>query len=279
MSLPDTPAVEVVSENFPPSDSADLVVSSSDGTVFHVHKKNLSLLSNIFADADAVGGFPAAQPNADEVTLTETAAVLELLFQFMYRRAQPDVTKLEFALLSELAEAAEKYEVFPAMQVCQLRMSALIDEHPLQVLDYAGTHGYTDLASLAASKTTEYDYELVQKALTNVNFQRWMLFREKARKFMQPYRFLGVAPTVNSELHTYPNSYGSCSLWPKYQQILQSALLTYVKVVDVQVAFETNLQLYISECAMCQERARFWLREYEQRRDAEFRKGVKSVIF
>lgn len=61
--------------------------------------------------------------SSSEVHLTESASVLQILFPFMYRRPHPKVKKLEFSVLLALAEAAEKYEVFPAMQVCQLIMS------------------------------------------------------------------------------------------------------------------------------------------------------------
>ena len=47
---------------------------------------------------------------------------LELLFQFCYPDRRPDVDKLEFDALSLLAEAAEKYQVIPAMNICKIIM-------------------------------------------------------------------------------------------------------------------------------------------------------------
>jgi hypothetical protein len=47
---------------------------------------------------------------------------LELLFQFCYPDHRPDVEALEFDALALLAEAAEKYQVFPAMNVCKIYM-------------------------------------------------------------------------------------------------------------------------------------------------------------
>ena len=45
---------------------------------------------------------------------------LELLFQFCYPDYHPDVESLEFDILMLLAEAAEKYQVFPAMTICKI---------------------------------------------------------------------------------------------------------------------------------------------------------------
>lgn len=56
------------------------------------------------------------------VDLTETSTTLELLFQYMYRQPQPILEGLDFKELSSLAEAAEKYRVFSAMEVCRLFM-------------------------------------------------------------------------------------------------------------------------------------------------------------
>ena len=47
---------------------------------------------------------------------------LELLFQFCYPNHRPDVEELEFDDLALLAEAAEKYQVIPAMNICKIIM-------------------------------------------------------------------------------------------------------------------------------------------------------------
>jgi len=70
------------------------------------------------------GGFaPAKIPTLEEVVvLSEPAEVLELLFQFTHPSRQPSVLNLEFDVLFALAEAAEKYEVYGAMNICNIRM-------------------------------------------------------------------------------------------------------------------------------------------------------------
>lgn len=54
--------------------------------------------------------------------MTENGKTLELLFQYMYPKRHPDLTKIDFKQLSELAEAAEKYQVYGTMDVCNTRM-------------------------------------------------------------------------------------------------------------------------------------------------------------
>ena len=70
------------------------------------------------------GGFvpPEFETNNEIVHLTETAMTLELLFQFYYPNHRPDVEELEFDDLALLAEAAEKYQVIPAMNICKIIM-------------------------------------------------------------------------------------------------------------------------------------------------------------
>jgi hypothetical protein len=48
--------------------------------------------------------------------------VLELLFQFIYPSRHPGLSDLKFCTLAMITEAAEKYEVFAAMNICEVRM-------------------------------------------------------------------------------------------------------------------------------------------------------------
>jgi hypothetical protein len=58
----------------------------------------------------------------EEVELTETSDVLEILFQFIYPRKHPSLVNIKFSTLAGVAEAAEKYQVFSAMNICEIRM-------------------------------------------------------------------------------------------------------------------------------------------------------------
>ena len=56
------------------------------------------------------------------IQLTETAEVLELLFEFLYPRRPPSLEELSFELLDAFTEAVEKYEVFSALAICEVYM-------------------------------------------------------------------------------------------------------------------------------------------------------------
>ena len=94
---------------------SDVVFSSSDGMLFHIHKANLKTSAGGFAP-------PEFESQGKTTHLTETAPTLELLFQFCYPDCHPDVEKLEFSEFAILAEAAEKYQVYSAMNICKIRM-------------------------------------------------------------------------------------------------------------------------------------------------------------
>lgn len=99
------------------SANSDITMRSSDGVLFKVHLKNLEMHSEGFP-----GGDPLMTHNDSVVDLSETSTVLELLFQYMYRQRQPDLSNESFETLSMLAEAAEKYQVFSAMEICKVYM-------------------------------------------------------------------------------------------------------------------------------------------------------------
>lgn len=74
-------------------------------------------------------GFPPAtlpQPQDGKpvlpATLSESSNILDLLFQHVYPQAHPQLDKVDFDVLADLAEAAEKYQVYSAMEVCRLLM-------------------------------------------------------------------------------------------------------------------------------------------------------------
>ena len=97
---------------------ADITFKSCDDVLFKVYRKYLDAHSEGF-------GPPNGCITVDEdeiVALSETAEVLELIFQYMYPMRQPDLKKVEYTTLASLSETAEKYQVFSAMEICKLRM-------------------------------------------------------------------------------------------------------------------------------------------------------------
>ncbi|KAJ3506944.1 hypothetical protein NLJ89_g6579 [Agrocybe chaxingu] len=121
---------------------ADVTFQSVDGILFNLRRKYLELNT---------GAFPGAEfDTKGEIThLTETSKVLEVLFQFVYPKEQPDVEELSFMTLAGVAEAAEKYEVYAAMNICKLQMKRFLPEHALGILAHASKHDYPKLVQEA----------------------------------------------------------------------------------------------------------------------------------
>jgi len=95
---------------------------SSDSVVFKIFRKYL--------DA-GTAGFPSLEAvvvDQQPVLLQESSQVLELLFQFIHPRSgeqpfrQPMITDVDTILFFQVAEAAEKYVVFGAMNLFVTRM-------------------------------------------------------------------------------------------------------------------------------------------------------------
>jgi hypothetical protein len=99
-----------------PCDSeSDVIYQSSDNEFFHAHAINLKICT---------GNFPVPQ-SGEAVKLPETCATLKLLFRFCYPDHHPSLEHMDFHDLAVLAEAVEKYEVFPARSICKIRMRCL----------------------------------------------------------------------------------------------------------------------------------------------------------
>lgn len=56
------------------------------------------------------------------VVLSETSSVMELLLQFLYPGPHPDLAKVKLTNLAGLAEAAQKYRVWSAMEITNMQM-------------------------------------------------------------------------------------------------------------------------------------------------------------
>ncbi|KAF8986309.1 hypothetical protein BDQ17DRAFT_1259751, partial [Cyathus striatus] len=119
---------------------ADVIFRSSDEVLFSIHKKNLEITT---------GGFPTAdfKTNGEAIPLTETSETLGLLFQFVYAKRHPSLADTKFEVLAPLAEAAEKYEVFSATNICHIRMIKQNVEH---IMAYAAKHNYKEVVDAAA---------------------------------------------------------------------------------------------------------------------------------
>jgi hypothetical protein len=96
---------------------ADITIQSCDGKLFKVQLHDLQTYSDGFNAPESTQYEPD-----DVVKLSESSSVIGLLLLYMKRGRQPDLSGVDFKLLAGLAEAAQKYEVWSAMEVTKLQM-------------------------------------------------------------------------------------------------------------------------------------------------------------
>jgi len=175
MSEDTNAAQSIVNEIFDAED-AEIAFQSSDSVVFKIHRQNLEANSGILSPATL------ATSISEVVPLSEDSATLELLFQYIYPRRQPLLDGIEFTLLASLAEAAEKYEVFPAMTVCYIRMSLAQYKHPAEIMRYAARHDYMPLLYCVAPLVIGVPLLDILSLLPQHLNMPWLQYYEEWRK-------------------------------------------------------------------------------------------------
>ncbi|KAK0218155.1 hypothetical protein IW262DRAFT_1463601 [Armillaria fumosa] len=180
------------SERFNAVDS-DITLASHDNVHFKVHRINLKMHSDIFADAEDISSSTPAT-TSEVVSLTESASVLELLLQYMYRQPPPDLSEIEFSRVADLAEAAEKYRVYFAIDACKRSMwyaapssvkcshlagsSDAIPQHSFEVLTWAVKHKHSKIIDLAAQRTVSLPTDNICEAISPPILAPWLQYHK-----------------------------------------------------------------------------------------------------
>ncbi|KAJ7072998.1 hypothetical protein C8F01DRAFT_1105954 [Mycena amicta] len=163
-----------VSQRFNAAD-ADLTILSADNVAFKVHRKNLEFHSDVFANMFS----SATHVPEESINLSETSAVLEILFQYMYRQPQPNLENVAFDVCAGAAEAAEKYLVYSALSSLRERMRKHIDKHALKVLSFAMQHDLKDIGNEAARNSLGFSLKDAAAVLTPESFVTWAIFHDE----------------------------------------------------------------------------------------------------
>ncbi|KAF5316259.1 hypothetical protein D9619_006238 [Psilocybe cf. subviscida] len=148
-----------------------VTIQSCDNIKFNIHRKNLET---------STGAFPGAEfeTNSEVVHLTERSDVLAILFKFIYPQRHPTLEDLDFTLLSQVAEAAEKYEVFAAMNIASMRLRETLPEHALDIFAHGIKHNYPELIDKAAISVARYSWTTMTKRLPVVAIHPWAKYQE-----------------------------------------------------------------------------------------------------
>ncbi|KAK7451205.1 hypothetical protein VKT23_012537 [Stygiomarasmius scandens] len=210
------------SARFNANSDGDIVFSSSDEVLFYVHKKNLEFCS---------GGFPPADtPTLDDesIPLTEKASTLELLFAFVYPQRYPGLNDMTFEELVDLAEAAEKYEVYFAMSLCSLKMKEYVSSNAPEIFGFAARHDYPFLISIVAPRLISRPLTDVVNVIPAYMYIPWTLFKERWQQCLDVV--CSIPQRDTSHVHSndwYLNAYK-----------VQIALSDISRLADLDTVFE-----------------------------------------
>ncbi|KAI0075193.1 hypothetical protein K474DRAFT_1699240 [Panus rudis PR-1116 ss-1] len=130
-------------------EGADVIVQSSDGATFRVHKSFLSFASPVLKQkliADAI--VPRSSKNKSTplpiLHLPQSGRVLAAVLQFCYPMEEPDISESRFAL--ELLNAAVHYEIKRAIKFIQNHLRTCSDISPVRLFFLAVRFGWHDEA-------------------------------------------------------------------------------------------------------------------------------------
>ncbi|KAF8806847.1 hypothetical protein BYT27DRAFT_7190542 [Phlegmacium glaucopus] len=198
---------ECPSHLFKDSAIADISIRSADGKVFHLERKYLEINT---------GGFPSAEfsTQGELIHLTESSTVLEALFRFTYPIIQPDLEGASFEIIAAVAEAAEKYEVFSAMNFCRLRMRQFLPEHAFEILGYAAKHDYHNIIEEAVPHFVRLPLVEVFDQLPTCFFKPWAKYHEAWKApFDNAFQFLALlGPSSPSGARSIPPLCQACGI-------------------------------------------------------------------
>jgi hypothetical protein len=111
------------------AEDADVILQSSDNVLFKIRRQQLE------ANSEAFSGAEAFSTQDEIVNLTEPAAILDLLLQYMHIQKPPELTDLEFDSLLDLTEAAHKYGVPFATYACMEQVQCVTSKFEIHIFD------------------------------------------------------------------------------------------------------------------------------------------------
>ncbi|THU82874.1 hypothetical protein K435DRAFT_766272 [Dendrothele bispora CBS 962.96] len=208
--------------------TSDITLQSSDRVLFKVHRRNLEMYSQV-----------SPTQSSEIVHLSESSAVLDLMFQYMYLQPQPDLRKVDFDVVKDLAEAVEKYCVYSAMGALNVRMREHIPSQPVDVLLYAIRHNYPELINESAEATLEFPpYPMLQRVPLEV-FSAWISYQQTYHVLLSK-EFTRFGPKRNhalSFIHSQHNAHSNnnnssnelssqqgCKSWYEHYSMITSVI-------------------------------------------------------
>ncbi|KAF9474358.1 hypothetical protein BDN70DRAFT_321138 [Pholiota conissans] len=202
---------------------ADISFVSSDNILYKLHSVHLKTSS------DVLGASKYARSDATQ--LPERARILQTLFQFIEpppeerKHRQPSVLGMEEVMFFSLAEAAEKYVIYGAMNTCLTRMPTLISSHPFQVLNHCAKYKYWDMADDAAQKCLDEPNtlnEAVLKLTAPDVLPQWLLYYNAWHK---------AGREASDIFSKYLDKNSRCHMWPHFYAAYIRQLETHPRMI------------------------------------------------
>ncbi|KAJ7627123.1 hypothetical protein FB45DRAFT_1059937 [Roridomyces roridus] len=134
----------------------DVILRSSDGVDFHVHRLVLSLASGLFKQMFLLPQPPGPQPSSPTIPISEPAVLLDRVLRFWYPGAETVVD----TTLDELRDILEviiiKYDIQFVVPSAQIRLRTYIFEDPVGVFIVACRQEWKELAEEAAKRSLAF---------------------------------------------------------------------------------------------------------------------------
>ncbi|KAL6302620.1 hypothetical protein BKA93DRAFT_736544 [Sparassis latifolia] len=196
--------------------SADIVMRSSDGVHFHVHRLILTLASTVFAHR------LKQRPQADDISpqgmrmlaVTEDSRTVAKLLQLCYPMQEPDVEDLDTA--HALLAAAKKYEIAGALMFAQRKWMSHVHTQPLRAYFIAMRHQWIDGAREAADHLIFQPSDVYVPEMEDVSasvYHRLLQYRHSCREIIScvdsAYFGIRSSPRHWSDLSYDGEAYGA----------------------------------------------------------------------
>jgi len=226
----------------------DIAFKSSDGRFLGAHSTNLSEHSEGFPPAC----FASSETMSDPLELTESSEVIEVMLKYMHNTRLARLEDISPTTIWNVAHAAEKYLIYPLMEVCRLHIKyRFVKEMPRQVLTYAAKYDYDDLFDEAVPFTIGWSLDDAYATIgASRHFVAWVRYRERWLQLQAAFR---VDPPIVYHKGGSPD----CSAWWEF---LGRLLKLEVVQLPLWRSHMISLQeLHLSDCSWCERRASQWI--------------------
>ncbi|KAJ6525932.1 hypothetical protein DFH09DRAFT_1046323 [Mycena vulgaris] len=132
--------------------AGDVILRSSDGIDFHVHRLVLSLASPFFKQMFTLPQ-PNAEPGVPAILVSESALVLDRALRFWYPGAVPILSQTLDELQQMLECLLMKYDIQSIIPFAQHQLRGYMEGDPVSVFAIACRHEWKDLALEAAKSS------------------------------------------------------------------------------------------------------------------------------